>query len=402
LPWLDDNGICVKWKWGYPAAVDFELDEDQAALQDAAAEVLTKECPPSLLRAVIDGGDGDEELWQTLVALEWPGIALPESVGGSGATEVELAIVLEQLGHVADPTPFLATTTQFAPVVLESTDDEQHRRFLGSIATGGRGTLALAGDTGAWDPSTPAVRAERTDGGWRLDGRASYVLDADRVDEIAVVAATTDGPIVAVAPAADLTVTREPALDPTMHVCTVDTSGVTVADDRVLALDDPTATVARTLDAAITGLALVAVGACQQAFEMAVAYSKERHQFDVPIGSFQALKHKAVDMHVAIERARAVAYFSALCAAEGDDRRPLAAAMAKAAAGDAQRIVFRTAVQFFGGIGFTWENDLHLYLRRAKATELLFGGAAHHRAVVGRAVLAQQLATTSATTRTGS
>ena len=380
--------------------VDFEFDEDQAALQDAAAEVLTKECPPTLLRAVIDGGAGDEELWQTVVALEWPGIALPDEVGGSGATEVELAIVLEQLGRVADPTPFLATTTQYAPVVLESTDDEQRRRFLGSIATGGRGTLALADATGAWDPSNPPITAESTGDGWRLDGRASFVLDADRVEEIAVVAATADGPIVAVVPAGDLSVTREAALDPTMHVCTVDATGVVVPDDRVLALDDPAATLGRALDAAVTGLAIVAVGACQRAFEMAVDYSKERHQFGVPIGSFQALKHQAVDMHIAIERARAVAYFSALCAAEGDDRRPLAAAMAKAAAGDAQRLVFKHAVQFFGGIGFTWENDLHLYLRRAKATELLLGGAAHHRAVVGRAVLAQQLA--GAETATGS
>lgn len=374
--------------------MDFELDEDQAALQDAAAEVLTKECPASLLRTVIAGGAGDEELWQTLVSLEWPGIALPEDVGGSGATDVELAIVLEQLGHVADPTPFLATTTQFAPLVLASTDAEQRRRFLGSIATGGRGTLALADPSGRWDPKKPPIRAERDGDGWRLDGAASFVLDADRVEEIAVAAATDEGPIVAVVPAADLSVTRETALDPTMHVCTVAANGVTVSADRILALDDPLAALASTLDSAITGLALVAVGACQQAFEMAVAYSKERHQFDVPIGSFQALKHKAVDMHVAIERARAVAYFSALCASEDDDRRPLAAAMAKAAAGDAQRLVFRTAVQFFGGIGFTWENDLHLYLRRAKATELLFGGAAEHRAVVGRTVLAQQLATT--------
>lgn len=368
--------------------MDFELDEDQLALQGAAAEILLKECPPSLLREVIDGRDADETLWETLVKLDWPGLAIEEQAGGSGATAVELGLVLEQLGHVADPTPFLATTTQYVPVIEACSDTDQRRRFLGAVAAGGRGTLALAGATGHWDPASPPVSAERTADGWRLSGTASFVLDADRVDEIAVLAATATGPIAVVVAATDARVTRETAFDLTMHVTSVDFSDVIVPDDRVLAIDDPAAAFAAALEVAVTGLALVTVGACQRAFDMAVAYSKERHQFDVPIGSFQALKHKAVDMLVAIERARALGYFAALCIAEGDDRRPLAAAMAKAAAGDAQHLVFRQSVQFFGGIGFTWENDLHLYVRRAKAAELLFGGGAHHRAIVGRAVLA--------------
>ena len=124
---------------------------------------------------------------------------------------------------------------------------------------------------------------------------------------------------------------------------------------------------------------MMTVGACQRAFDLVIDYVRGREQFGVPIGSFQAVKHKAVDMYVAIERARALGYFAALTIAEDDDRRSLAASMAKAAAGDAQRLVFQHGIQLFGGIGFTWENDLHLYLRRAKAGELLFGGAAEHR-----------------------
>jgi len=367
--------------------VDFELDEDQIALQSAAAEILQKECPPSLLRAVIDGKGVDDDLWQTLVGLDWPALAIDPDAGGSGATAVELGLVIEQLGYVADPTPFLATATQFAPVIEASSDAEQRRRFLGPIATGGTGTLAVAGPTGRWDPADPPVSAERTSGGVRLSGRASFVIDGDRADEIAVLAATDSGPLAVVVPRADATVTREPAFDLTMHVTTVDLTGVTVPDDRVLAVDDPTAAFTAALESAVTGLSLMTVGACQRAFDMALAYTKERHQFDVPIGSFQALKHKAVDMYTLIERARALGLFAALCIAEGDPRRPLAAAMAKAAAGDAQHLVFKHTVQFFGGIGFTWENDLHLYLRRAKAAELIFGGAAHHRAIVGRHVL---------------
>lgn len=368
--------------------MDFELDEDQLALQGAAAEVLAKECPPSLLRRVIDGEGADEDLWKTVVGLDWPGIAIGTGAGGSGATTVELGLVIEQLGYVADPTPFLATTTQYVPVIEASTDGEQRHRFLAAVASGGRGTLALADAHGRWDPIRPPVRAERTDGGWHLTGHASWVIDGDRADEIAVLADAPDGPLAVVVPRTEATITRDTAFDLTLHVTTVDLTGVVVPDDRVLALEDPTAAFAAATEVAITGLSLMMVGACQRAFDMAVAYSKERHQFDVPIGSFQALKHKAVDMYTAIERARALGYFAALCIAEGDDRRPLAAAMAKTAAGDAQQLVVRHGIQFFGGIGFTWENDLHLYLRRAKAAELLFGGAAHHRAIVGRTLLA--------------
>lgn len=374
--------------------LDFELDDDQAALQDAAAEVLAKECPASLLRAAIDGDPADEDLWGVLVSLGWPSIAIDEALGGGGATEVELALVVEQLGHVADPTPFLATTTQYLPLVADSTDTDQRRRLLGAVVDGGRGTLAVADASGTWDPTRPPVRAEAGSSGWRLSGRASFVLDADRVDEVAVVASGPDGPLVLVVPRSAARVTRTTALDPTMHICDVDVDGVEVDEGGVLALDDPLASIIRALESATTGLALTSVGAAQRGFDLALAYAKERHQFDVPIGSFQAIKHKVVDMHVALERARALGYFAALCIAEDDPRRALAAAMAKAAAGDAQRLVFRDAVQIFGGIGFTWENDLHLYLRRAKAAELLFGGAAHHRAVVGRTVMAHPPATT--------
>lgn len=368
--------------------MDFELDEDQLALQGAAAEILSKECPPSLLREVVGGGDAAERLWQTLVSLDWPGLAIDVGCGGSGATVVELGLVIEQLGYVADPTTFLATTTQFVPVIEASTDAGQRERFLGAVAGGGRATLALADHAGRWDPSRPPVSAERTDDGWRLSGTASFVLDGDRVDEIVVLAASATGAIALVVPSSAARVERETAFDLTMHVTSVDFTDVTVPDDRVLAIDDAAAAFTAALEVAVTGLSLTMVGACQRAFDMALAYSKERYQFDVPIGSFQALKHKAVDMYTLIERARALGLFAALCIAEGDDRRPLAAAMAKAAAGDAQHLVFKHAVQFFGGIGFTWENDLHLYLRRAKAAELVFGGAAHHRSIVGRAALA--------------
>jgi alkylation response protein AidB-like acyl-CoA dehydrogenase len=367
--------------------VDFEFDEDQLGLQAAVAEVLAKECPATYLRSVIDEGHDSTDLWKRLASLEWPGLSIAAEEGGSGATSVELAIVLEQLGYVGDPTPFLATTTQFVPVVVSAGSAEQRLRFLGPVAAGdSTGTLALSGPAGSWGVTAPPVDARALDGGWQLSGTASYVLDGDRADEVAVLAQTESGPQAFVVPTDALRTSRRPALDGALHVADVCFDDVVVDDDRRLP-GDGVAAVTTALELATTGLAVVMVGACQRALDLVVEYARSREQFGVPIGSFQAVKHKAVDMHLAVERARALAYFAALAIAEDDPRRSIAASMAKAAAGDAQRLVFRHGIQLFGGIGFTWENDVQMYLRRAKAGELLLGGAPQHRLHVAHALL---------------
>jgi alkylation response protein AidB-like acyl-CoA dehydrogenase len=367
--------------------MDFEFDEDQLGLQSSVAEVLAKECPAAYLRSVIDDGHDPADLWRTLCGLDWPGIAIAEADGGLGATAVELAIVVEQLGYVGDPTPFLATTTQFAPLVAACGSDEQRSRFLGAVAAGSAGTLALAGPSGTWDAASPAVSAEAAGDGWVLRGTAAYVLDADRSDELAVPATTGSGPAAFVVPADRVEVRRMTAFDGALHLDEVAFDGVEVEADRRLDGGPADVGTERALDEATIGVSLATVGACQRILDLVLDYVRERHQFGVPIGSFQAVKHKAVDMYVAVQRARALGYFAALTVAEDDVRRPLAASMAKAAAGDAQRTVFTHGIQLFGGIGFTWENDLQMYLRRAKAGELLLGGSAHHRARVARGLL---------------
>ncbi|MBV9951625.1 MAG: acyl-CoA dehydrogenase family protein [Acidimicrobiia bacterium] len=357
--------------------MEFDFDEGQLELRSAAAEVLSKECPSTYLRSVVDEGHDPADLWRTLCALDWPGLAIAEAFGGVGASAVELGIVVEQLGYVGDPTPFLATTTQFAPVVAACGDEEQQRRFLGAVATEGRsGTVALS----------HAIEAHRDGDCWRLSGAASFVVDGDRVDEIAVPAPTDRGTEVFVVPAASVQARRTRAFDDALHVADVDLTGVVLDDDRRLAGPDPQGGLDRALDEAVVGLAMTAVGACQRGLDMTIEYVREREQFGVPIGSFQAVKHKIVDMFVAVERARALGTYASRVV-DDDQQRPLAAAMAKAAAGDAQHIVFQHGIQLFGGIGFTWENDLHLYLRRAKVAELLFGGAAEHRARVASHVV---------------
>jgi len=268
--------------------VEFEFDEDQRLLRQSVRETVTKS------RSL-----PEDQLWATYLRLGW-----------LEAPPVELAIVLDELGYAADPTPFLATATWFAPLA---------------------GRLPEGSGTGVFD------------------GAGEFVLDADRADEIALL--TADG--VVVRPGAELAAERIAVFDERLHVGRVTAPG--------LVRDVP--------DLALMGLAVTAVGAC-------------RRILDLTIGSFQAVKHKAADMYVAIERARVLAYYSALTIAEDDPRRTRAAHMAKAAAGECQQVVYRNGAQLFGAMGFTWESDLHVYLKRALSMDLLLGPATEHRKIL--------------------
>jgi alkylation response protein AidB-like acyl-CoA dehydrogenase len=320
-----------------------EFDADQRLWQETARDAVTKQCPPTLVRSIAEDGADPTPLWQVYVDAGWTELTDPENT-------VELAIVLEELGRATDPTPFLATMTQFAPLAGDRFDPQQ------------AGTAVYSG-----------VSARRDAEGWVLNGTAHHVLDGDRAEKLAVV---TDAGVFVI-DAAQTATRRSPVFDPVLHIAEVTFSGVRVPDtDRVRT--DPE----RAHHVALTGLAITTVGACQRILDLALEHVKQRQQFGVPIGSFQAVQHKAVDMHVATERARALSYFAALTIAADDPRRRLAAAMAKASAGEAQSVVFRHGLQLFGAMGFTWENDLQFALKRAKAGELLLGGAAEHRAVI--------------------
>ena len=199
------------------------------------------------------------------------------------------------------------------------------------------------------------------------------MLDGDRADRLAVV--TPAG--VFVVGADQVTTRRVDIFDPVLHVAEVSFPGIHVADSERLSADTE-----RAHHVALMGMAITMVGACQRILDLVVEHAKSRQQFGVAIGTFQAVQHKATDMYVAIERARALAYFAALTIAADDPRRRLAAAMAKASAGECQSLVFKHGIQLFGAMGFTWENDLQFALKRAKAGELMLGGAADHRALI--------------------
>jgi alkylation response protein AidB-like acyl-CoA dehydrogenase len=329
-----------------------EFDADQKLWQDTVRDAVAKQCPSTLVRNVAEDGVDPTPLWKSYVDAGWTEMNDPSAA-------VELAIVLEELGRATDPTPFLATMTQYAPLAMDRFEPTES------------GAAVLAG-----------VTARRDAGDWVLDGTAHHVLDGDRADRLAVV--TSAG--VFLVDAADVTSRRTAIFDPVLHVSDVVFTALRVSEAARVTADPE-----RARHVALTGMAITMVGACQRILDLVLEHVRERHQFGVPIGSFQAIQHKAADMLVAIERARALSYFAALTIAADDPRRRLAAAMAKAAAGECQSLVFRHGLQSFGAMGFTWENDLQFALKRAKAGELMLGGAAQHRATIAEEYRAADL-----------
>jgi alkylation response protein AidB-like acyl-CoA dehydrogenase len=244
--------------------------------------------------------------------------------------------------------------TQFAPLALDRFDPQAS------------GTAVYSG-----------ITAHRDGELWVLDGTARHVLDGDRAEWYAVVTDAAVFIVNADEAGQQLSTRRSAVLDPVLHVADLTFSGLRLPDAARVRVDTECAH-----HVALMGMAMTMVGACQRILDLVLDHARSRHQFGVPIGSFQAVQHKAADMHVAVQRARALTYYSALTIAGNDPRRRLAAAMAKAGAGECQSLVFRHGLQLFGAMGFTWENDLQFALKRAKAGELMLGGTAEHRARV--------------------
>ncbi len=367
--------------------MELEFTTDQEGLRDAVRAVLLRECSPGFVRDVAEkrtaGAQVDTEpLWSHMVELGWPALTVPEAAGGLGYGAVEHAVLVEALGPSMAPGPLLPTVSQFVPAVREAGSTAQHDAFLRPVAEAGRtGSLALD------DPAGLVTTAERRGDGWVLSGEKHLVVEAPAVDAFVVVARTaTDdlGAFVIDHDAPGVTVEPVRSFDPTRLMGTVGLRDVTVGGDAVLGDPGPATAEAirRAVQEATVSLALETVGTTQTIFDITLEYAKEREQFGVPIGSFQAIKHKFADMLLAIERARATCYFAALTIAEDDERRTMATSMAKAAAGDAQRLVGKEGIQIHAGVGYTWEHDIHLYVRRAKTGAALFGTATDHRAAV--------------------
>ncbi len=375
--------------------MELDFDPDQEDLRDSVRAFLAAECPIALVRDIVEariagGSAAAGPLQEQMRALGWPALTVPEPAGGLGMGAVELALLAEELGRALTPGPLLATLSQYVPTVVELGTPDQQAALLRPVAEGSvSGTLAIAEPTGAVDPATTTVVATPTSEGFTIRGTKSTVMEPAPGGMMIVVARTPDsagddGVGAFVVAAAATAIEPLDAFDPSRVLATVQFDDVRVSHDARLGPPgtDSARGLRRAGELATVALALDAVGAANRLFDDALAYVGEREQFGVPVGSFQALKHKFADMLILLERARALGYFAALTIAEDDERRTVATAMAKAAAGDAATRIAKEGIQVHGGIGYTWESDVHLYVRRLQSDAVLFGTATQHRSRV--------------------
>jgi alkylation response protein AidB-like acyl-CoA dehydrogenase len=363
--------------------MDLEFTAEQEALRDAVRDLLERECPASAVRELAEKAVQPARLWSAQVETGWSALALGEDVGGLGLGAVELALVAEEAGRAIAPGPWLATVTQYAAVLDAAAGSDQRAELLGPVCEGAvTGALALAEDSSSRLPSDFAASAQRDGATWRINGRKEVVVSAELASRLAVVAAVGDRVGVFVVDIGDVTVDPVATFDRTRPWATV-----TFTDAPAEPVGEPgspavAAAVDRGVEVATVCIAAEIVGACAAMLERTVTYAGQREQFGVPIGSFQAVKHKLADDFLAVERARAAVSYAALTIAEDDPRRALAVSMAKAAAGDCEQRVVEDSIQTHGGIGYTWEHDLQLWAKRAKQNSALFGTAAWHRSRV--------------------
>jgi len=367
--------------------VYFDLNDEQQQIRATAREFLANRYKPERIRELTETDRGFEEAdWREMVELGWPGLALPEEHGGQGLGIVELAVVFEEMGYALAPSPLLSNTVVGLALALCGSE-QQKAEFLAPLAAGQRrATPALvdAGTSGAIGEFEMEARAG--DGGVVLDGEKVLVLDAEAADLLLV--ATADGRRHLVdRDQSGVSLVGEPSIDLTRRFYSVGFEGVEVPAARTLPADGPD--YLAVLQRICVALAAESTGIAQRTMEMAVQYAKERQQFGRPIGSYQAVSHRCAQMLLETESARSATYYAAWAADASPPQLPLAASMAKAYASDAGWRVAGASLQVHGGIGFTWEHDLHLWLKRARVNAALFGDAHWHRELVAGEMLAQ-------------
>jgi alkylation response protein AidB-like acyl-CoA dehydrogenase len=374
--------------------MDFAFSEEQELLRASARDLLARECPPAYVRRMMEAEHAwDEVLWRKLAGAGWTGLGIPDAYGGVG-TFLDLVVVLEEAGRALLPGPFFSTMALAVPALLEAGSEAQKREVLSAIAEGrARATVALTEPAGRWDADGVALAARPGGGGWTLDGLKLFVPDAGVADHLVVAARTRSGGeegitlfLVSGRPAG-MTVTPLQTLDMTRRWYEVRFESVRVPDAAVMgSVDGGWAPLRRALDWGAAGLCAEMVGGAQHVLDTSVEYAKARHQFGKPIGIYQAVSHKLADMLLETESARSATYYAAWAVDADAPDRSLAASMAKAYTSDAYRRAAGNGIQVHGGIGFTWEHDMHLYFRRAKASEVTLGDATFHRELVAQAL----------------
>lgn len=372
--------------------MDFELNETQKLFKSSARELFAQECPAEAVRAMIEKGEPySEALWQKLVEQGWTGLIFDEADGGMGLSFVEMAVALEEMGRALVPGAFLSSVPLAGSLIAKAGNEAQHQRYLKAICEGeAKATVALLEASGDWNVEAVQLPAVQTASGLTLNGTKLFVADAGAADYLVTVARS--GPEVVLAVVASnapgLTIKLMPSIDATRHLYEVTYTDVEVAAADVLARGEAArAALEQALDVATVALAAEMVGGMQWVLDATVEYAKTRKQFGKPIGQFQAIQHHCANILLLTESARSAVYYAAWQLGNDAKQAAVAVSVAKAYASDAYREVGNLGIQVHGGIGFTWDEPMHFYYKRAKASELMFGDATHHRERIARLVI---------------
>lgn len=362
--------------------MDFGLDGSQRSLKEDARKFFARNCPIAEVRRLTETEHAyDADLWNKMAEQGYQGLIFPEEYMGLGLSIFELALILEECGRAALPGPFFSTVVLAGTALDACGSDEQKQKYLTPICTGeARSTLAILEANSSWNPADAQLAA--ADG--KLTGEKLFVTDAGVADSIVVVA--KDGVYVVEAGAPGLSITPMLGIDLARKIYAVKFDG-TPAEK----LANPEG-ITRALQIASVAAASELVGCMQAMLDLTVEYAKERKQYGKVIGSFQAVQHQCADSYIETESSRSAAYYAAWALGVNADDAPVASSIAKVYASDAGRTVGNRSIQCHGGIGFTWESDLHLYYRRAKALETMMGDPVYHRERIACMVVDQPAA----------
>jgi alkylation response protein AidB-like acyl-CoA dehydrogenase len=377
--------------------MDFGFNQEQELLRATARKFFESECPSEFVRARMAEPAGvTDAFWAKLAEQGWLGLVYPETYGGAGLGFVDLTVLMEEMGRAVMPGPFFSTVLLGGLTILEAGSEAQKQEWLGKISAGeAKVALAFTEPNARWDAAAVTVTARESGGGFTVSGTKLFVLDAHLADVLVVAARTREGKrpeeglslFLVPRSARGVEVKLLPTMDQTRKLCEVTFTDVAVGADALLGQRDGAwAPLSRVLDRATVALCAEMCGGAQRVLDMTTDYAKIRIAFGKPIGSYQGVKHKAADMLVEIENAKSLTYYAAWAMDENVPEAPLAASMAKAYVSDAFRKAAGTGIQLHGGIGFTWEHDLHLYFKRAKSSEFSFGDATWHRERVAQLI----------------
>jgi alkylation response protein AidB-like acyl-CoA dehydrogenase len=376
--------------------MNFGFNEEQELLRNTARKFFENECGSDTVRRLMETPEGiSAELWKKLAEQGWLGLIYPEQYDGTGLGLVDLVVLMEEMGRAVAPGPYFSTVLLGGLAILEAGGEGQKKEWLPRIAAGDkRVALAWMEPSAQLGPAGVTLTAVKRGETFTLSGTKLFVHDAHTADALVVAARTrpgagADGVSLFLLPKGTkgLEVTLLPTMDQTRKLCEVACSDVTVGADALLgAAGAGWAPLSRVLDRATVALCAEMCGGAQKVLDMTVEYAKIRQAFGRPIGSYQGVKHRAADMLVDVENSKSITYYAAWALDENSPEAPLAVSMAKAYVSDAYRRVAAGGIQLHGGIGFTWEHDLHLYFKRAKGSEFTFGDATHHRERVAQLV----------------